>query len=109
MSFLTRTTMFNASRTSARFAPRAFSTSFVARKSATETVADAAKTVDRKVSDVLVDGIEASRTYLPLSHPITLLNYLHLLGLLERANDFVMLNVLADFEIQKTQPKKSKK
>ncbi|KAI6715344.1 hypothetical protein JHW43_002086 [Diplocarpon mali] len=58
MSFLTRTTILGASR-SARFAPRAFSTSLVARKSTTETVKDGVKTVDRKVSDVLVDGIKA--------------------------------------------------
>ncbi|KAK2628832.1 hypothetical protein QTJ16_001935 [Diplocarpon rosae] len=62
MSFLTRTTILNASRSSVRFAPRAFSTSFVARKSATETVKDSVKTVDRKVSDVLVGGIEAGES-----------------------------------------------
>lgn len=60
MSFLTRT-LPRASRTFAAPAPRAFSTSFVTRKSATETVKDAAKTVDRAVADKLVDGIEASQ------------------------------------------------
>ena len=62
MSFLARSSPL-ASRlaVSSRFAPRAFSTSFVNRKSATETVKDAAKTVDRAVSDKLVDGIEATR------------------------------------------------
>ncbi|RYP84098.1 hypothetical protein DL769_001243 [Monosporascus sp. CRB-8-3] len=38
-------------------APRQFSTSIVAQKSATETVKDSLKQVDRKVSDKLVDGI----------------------------------------------------
>ncbi|KAL2072129.1 hypothetical protein VTL71DRAFT_11472 [Oculimacula yallundae] len=61
MSFLTSRTILRASRTSFAVAPRAFSTSFVARKSATESVKDTVKTVDRKVSDVLVDGIEAGR------------------------------------------------
>ncbi|KAL2881488.1 hypothetical protein SGCOL_003054 [Colletotrichum sp. CLE4] len=41
-------------------APRTFTTSFAAQKSATETVKDGLKTVDRKVSDKLVDGINAS-------------------------------------------------
>lgn len=40
-------------------APRQFSTSIVAQKSATESVKDGLKTVDRKVSDKLVDGINA--------------------------------------------------
>ncbi|RYP46224.1 hypothetical protein DL768_007543 [Monosporascus sp. mg162] len=38
-------------------APRQFSTSIASRKSATETVKDSLKKVDRKVSDKLVDGI----------------------------------------------------
>ncbi len=63
MSFLTRTTLRTASR--AQFisatTPRVFSTSFVTRKSATEAVKDTVKTVDRAVSDKLVDGIELSR------------------------------------------------
>ncbi|KAH7395647.1 LEA domain-containing protein [Cadophora sp. MPI-SDFR-AT-0126] len=63
-SFLTwRTTITRASRApAASFAPRAFSTTFVARKSATEAVKDGVKTVDRKVSDVLVEGIEVGQT-----------------------------------------------
>ena len=59
MSFLTRTAPRIATYTS--LAPRAFSTTFIAFKSATEIVKDAAKTVDRTVSDKLVDGIEAGR------------------------------------------------
>lgn len=62
MSFLTRTapSLFRATRTTT-FAPRAFSTSFVVRKSPTETVKAAAKTVDRAVANKLVDGIEIGR------------------------------------------------
>lgn len=60
MSFLTRTTpRLAASRVT--FTSRAFSTSFVNRKSPVETVKDAAKTVDRAVSDKIVDGIEVGR------------------------------------------------
>ncbi|CZR64286.1 uncharacterized protein PAC_14184 [Phialocephala subalpina] len=64
MSFLLRTLPRQSTRAFApsTIAPRAFSTSFVQRKSATETVKDAAKTVDRKVSDKLVDGIELGQT-----------------------------------------------
>ncbi|KAK1981322.1 hypothetical protein LZ30DRAFT_823154 [Colletotrichum cereale] len=40
-------------------APRSFTTTVPAQKSATETVKDGLKTVDRKVSDKLVDGIDA--------------------------------------------------
>jgi hypothetical protein len=65
MSFLTRTAIRPVSLT-ARFAPRAFSTSFVARKTPTEAVKDTVKGVDRAVSDKLVDGIEIGREfYLP--------------------------------------------
>jgi hypothetical protein len=46
-------------------APRAFSTSFIVRKSATEAVKDTVKGVDRAVSDKIVDGIEVGRM-LPL-------------------------------------------
>ena len=60
MSFLTRTAIRTAPRVSA-FAPRAFSTSFVAQKTATEAVKDTVKGVDRAVSDKLVDGIEIGR------------------------------------------------
>ena len=46
-------------RTIASSAPRAaFSTSIQLQKSATETAKDALKTVDRAVSDKLVDGID---------------------------------------------------
>jgi hypothetical protein len=38
-------------------APRTFTTGFAAQKSATETVKDGLKGVDRAVSDKLVDGI----------------------------------------------------
>jgi len=65
MSFLTRT--INTSRTAAIVAPvsriaavrtsRTFTTSLAAQKTATETVKDGLKHVDRAVSDKLVDGI----------------------------------------------------
>lgn len=61
MSFLTRTAI--RSSRSVTFAPRAFSTSLANRKTATEAVKDTVKTVDRKVSDKLVDGIELGRKY----------------------------------------------
>jgi hypothetical protein len=44
-------------------APRAFSTSFAHQKTATETVKDGLKTVDRAVSDKLVDGLDAAGTF----------------------------------------------
>jgi hypothetical protein len=59
-------------RTLAASAPRAaaFSTSFQFQKSAAETAKDALKTVDRAVSDKLVDGINMGCTFSPvLSHP----------------------------------------
>ena len=69
MSFLTRTVPRVATYTS--FAPRAFSTSFVVRKSATNTIKDTAKSVDRAVADKLVDGIEIGRMYTrPYSYAI---------------------------------------
>ncbi|KAF9872875.1 lea domain protein [Colletotrichum karsti] len=43
-------------------APRHFTTSTPAQKSATETVKDGLKTVDRKISDKLVDGINVGST-----------------------------------------------
>ena len=65
MSFLTRTTPIARALVVPRtFAPRAFSTSFVARKSATESVKDGVKSVDRAVADKLVDGIEVGRMYI---------------------------------------------
>ncbi len=48
-----------ASKASLAKAPRQFSTTITAQKSATETVKDSLKTVDRKVSDKLVEGINA--------------------------------------------------
>lgn len=45
---------------------RLFSTSPIVRKSPVETVKDAAKTVDRAVSDKVVKGIEKGGTYSPL-------------------------------------------
>jgi hypothetical protein len=51
-----------APRAFATHAPRAFSTSFVLNRTATETVKDGLKTVDRAVSDKIVGGIEAGGT-----------------------------------------------
>jgi hypothetical protein len=42
---------------------RLFSTSPIARKGPVETVKDAAKTVDRTVSDKIVKGIEKGGTF----------------------------------------------
>jgi len=56
MSFLTRTAL--RSIRVGVVAPRLFSTTVVAQKSATEAVKDTIKGVDRAVSDKLVDGIE---------------------------------------------------
>lgn len=47
----------------AAHAPRAFSTSIVYQKSATETVKDGLKSVDRAVSDKLVDGLDVAGTF----------------------------------------------
>jgi hypothetical protein len=58
MSFLTRTAIRSTRSISL---VRPFSTSLVTRKTATEAVKDTVKTVDRKVSDKLVDGIELGR------------------------------------------------
>ncbi len=44
-------------------APRAFSTSIVYQKSPTESVKDGLKSVDRAVSDKLVDGLDAAGTF----------------------------------------------
>jgi hypothetical protein len=63
MSFLTETVtrrLALSSRVALVQTPRQFSISARYQKSATETVKDAAKTVDRKVSDKLVDGINAA-------------------------------------------------
>ncbi|TVY89415.1 hypothetical protein LAWI1_G005538 [Lachnellula willkommii] len=65
MSFLTRTTpVLRVGALRVGFAStRAFSTTMAMRKSPVETAKDAAKTVDRKVSDKLVDGIEIGRMF----------------------------------------------
>ena len=63
MSFLTRTTPIARAFAARSAVPttRAFSAGFVNRKSPVEAAKDAAKTVDRAVSDKLVDGIEIGR------------------------------------------------
>ncbi|GAW13393.1 hypothetical protein ANO14919_027780 [Xylariales sp. No.14919] len=60
MSFLTESAARRMALTSRIVwvqAPRQFSTSIAARKTMTESAKDTIKTVDRKVSDKLVDGI----------------------------------------------------
>ncbi|KAK5995567.1 hypothetical protein PT974_03980 [Cladobotryum mycophilum] len=65
-SFLTRTintsrtvaATLSASRIAAAHSSRAFTTTYPVQKTATETVKDGLKTVDRAVSDKLVDGID---------------------------------------------------
>jgi hypothetical protein len=69
MSFLTRTQPMLRTRAFA-VAPRAFSTSFVVRKSATEAVKDTVKGVDRAVSDKIVDGIEVGRMCYTFSYQL---------------------------------------
>ncbi|PNH75887.1 hypothetical protein VD0001_g1668, partial [Verticillium dahliae] len=64
MSFLIetitrRTAALPITRATTLAAPRAFTTTPFASKSATETVKDSLKTVDRAVSDKIVDGINA--------------------------------------------------
>ena len=61
MSFLTRTAL-RAPRTIA-FAPRAFSTSFISQKSATETVKETVHAADKAVAGKIVDGIEVGRKF----------------------------------------------
>lgn len=59
MSFLTTRAAFTARRAFvAGVVPRAFSTTVVVNKTATETVKDALKTVDKAVSQKIVGGIE---------------------------------------------------
>jgi F0F1-type ATP synthase membrane subunit b/b' len=63
MSFLTEVAvrrMALSSRVASVQASRQFTTTFAARKTVTEAAKDTIKTVDRKVSDKLVDGINAS-------------------------------------------------
>ncbi|TRX96077.1 hypothetical protein FHL15_003219 [Xylaria flabelliformis] len=62
MSFLSEAAVRRvalASRVASVQVPRQFSTSIAARKTMTEAAKDTLKTVDRKVSDKLVDGINA--------------------------------------------------
>ncbi|KAM0426885.1 hypothetical protein ACHAPT_007781 [Fusarium lateritium] len=61
MSFILRRAVL-APRVIAVQAPRTFTTSFAAQRTAGEVVKDAAKKVDRVVSDKIVDGIEAGET-----------------------------------------------
>jgi hypothetical protein len=58
MSFLYRSNVALRSA-AARPSPRLFSTAVIYRKSATETVKDGLKAVDRTVADVAVKGIDA--------------------------------------------------
>ncbi|KAI1108400.1 hypothetical protein F5Y14DRAFT_445499 [Nemania sp. NC0429] len=63
MSFLTESAVRRVafvSRLASVQAPRQFTTSMAARKTIVETAKDTIKTVDRKVSDKLVDGINVS-------------------------------------------------
>ena len=62
MSFLASRAALTARAVAVR-APRAFSTTVVMNKTATETVKDTLKTVDRAVSDKIVDGIELGGMY----------------------------------------------
>lgn len=61
MSFLVERVILRAPRALA-FTPRAatFSTSQFYRKTATDTVKDSVKTVDKTISSKIVDGIEAT-------------------------------------------------
>jgi hypothetical protein len=68
MSFLTEVAVRRvplASRAVLVQAPRQFSTSIAARKSVTETAKETLKSVDRKVSDKLVDTINAGCEFSP--------------------------------------------
>lgn len=65
MSFLTQNVIRHvalAPRVIAFQAPRSFTTSFAAQRTATDAVKDTAKKVDRVVSDKIVDGIETGET-----------------------------------------------
>jgi Asp/Glu/hydantoin racemase len=74
MSFLTSRT-FAVARPSA-FAPaaRAFTTTALRQKTATQTVKDTFKTVDRAVSEKIVDGIELGGSSFPSLHNRIILN-----------------------------------
>ena len=71
MSFLTTRAAFTARRALVAAAPRAFSTTIVAKKTATEAVKDTLKTVDRVVSDRIVDGIELGGRCLLFLEPVS--------------------------------------
>lgn len=60
MSFALRSATRAVPRVATLSAPRAFSSTAVHQKSATETVKDGIKTVDRAVSGKIVDGIDAA-------------------------------------------------
>ena len=63
MSFLYKTTpLLRTAARSARSSPRLFSTAIVQQKSATDTVKDGLKAVDRTVSDAAVAGIDKGGT-----------------------------------------------
>ncbi|KAM0237006.1 hypothetical protein ACHAP5_009155 [Fusarium lateritium] len=65
MSFITQNVIRRvalAPRVIAFQAPRSFTTSFAAQRTATDAVKDTAKKVDRVVSDKIVDGIETGET-----------------------------------------------
>lgn len=72
MSFLTENIVRQVTlipRIIARQSPRAFSTSLVFNRTATEAIKDGAKSIDRAVSDKLVDGINATgELFLPHTH-----------------------------------------
>lgn len=74
MSFLTSRT-FAVARTGA-FAPaaRAFTTTALHQKTATQAVKDTLKTVDRAVASKIVDGIELGGSSLPSLHNRVILN-----------------------------------
>ena len=69
MSFLTefalrRAAFIQVPRATLAIAPRAaFSTSIALRRTPVETVKDGLKTVDRAVSDKIVDGIDLASTF----------------------------------------------
>lgn len=74
MSFLTSTLTRRVAPVAASIpraivvqAPRTFTTSIAAQKTATETVKDGLKSVDRAVSDKIVEGIDLACTFTNLS------------------------------------------
>jgi hypothetical protein len=63
MSFLTSRTLSIARSGALSSATRGFATTALRQKTATETVKDTLKTVDRTVSEKIVDGIELGGGY----------------------------------------------